>query len=101
MDDLERVLMHRGELSHAMNTEWAVETQVRAWHALYYIEPLDEWRSAVLVQRRGHNFQVGVTRDVSDGGAQELKSAVMTTLDAVIFLGLHLVSVPIVWEQVL
>lgn len=97
------IAIQRNAIATLLESEWVVAGATsRAWHAAYCLPISHEWRSAIILQQRGvSTFQLGVVRDVSGGGDAQLKSAVMSTLEAVIWLGLQEIDMPPKWELAL
>lgn len=101
MSDETWIDARRQEIAGLLVSAWAYDGNQRAWHALYRVDG-SAWRVAVILQTRGvHGFRIGVTRDVGEGGAEQLTSPVLTTLEAVIWLGLHKTDEPPEWRLAL
>jgi len=67
-----------------------------------YHHPKHGWRVAQLIQRRGlSGFDIGIVRDVSEGGQAQLKAFAMSTLEAVIWTGIYLSDTAYSWVIVL
>jgi hypothetical protein len=91
----------QGRMAHALGRTWEVDAPVRCYRALFH-HPTYGWRVAQLIQRRGiSTFELGVIGDVSTGNGDQLRAYSLSTLDAVVWLGIYMSDTEYSWDIVL
>jgi hypothetical protein len=89
-------------MAAALNREWQIDAPVRCFRALFH-HPTYGWRVAQMIQRRGlSGFDIGVVRDIeTDSNGDQLHAYSLSTVEAVVWLGIYRSDTEYSWDIVL